>query len=65
MPRSSQYVSLLKKLIEASQLGNIEDFDRSIEEIRAQMAELDAEERFDLEMNIKTETKTFHEKLSE
>lgn len=65
MPRSSQYVNLLKKLIEATQQENEEIFDRSMEEIKGQMANLDEEERFDLEINIKAESKSFKAKLSE
>lgn len=64
MPRSSQYVALLKKLIEATEQDDREVFDRQIEEIKSQMGELDAEERFDLEINIRSETKRYLDRLS-
>lgn len=59
MPRSSQYVILLKKLIAATQQEDRAEFERQVEEIRAQMSELEDGERFDLEINIKSETKTY------
>lgn len=63
MARSSQYVTLLKKLIDATQQDEREVFEREIEEIRGFMDELDDDERFDLEINIKTETKSFYDRL--
>lgn len=64
MPRSSQYVALLKKLIEATEQDDREVFDRQIEEIKSLMGELDAEEHFDLEINIRSETKRYFDRLS-
>ncbi len=65
MPRSSQYVILLKKLIEATQQDDRDVFERELQEIREYMQELDDEERFDLEINLKTETKSYLDRLSE
>lgn len=63
MPRSSQYVLLVKKLVAATQRSDRNEFEKEIEEIREQMASLSEEERFDLEINIQTETKTYYDRL--
>ncbi len=64
MPRSSLYVTLLKKLIEATKQDDRSVFERQIEEIKGQMAELDDDERFDLEINLRSETKGFLDRIS-
>lgn len=63
MPRSSHYILLLKKLVAATQHSDRKEFEREIEEIRVLMDELSEEERFDLEINIKTETKKYYDHL--
>lgn len=62
MPRTTQYVTLLKKLIEASKQDDQEYFHKVVDEIRSQMNLLNDEERFDMEMNLKSEIKGYKEK---
>lgn len=63
MARSSQYVLLFKKLVEATELDDHEQFERQIEDIRSQMHHLEEGERFDLDINIKAESKSYYDRL--
>lgn len=59
MPRSALYVTLLKRLIEASQTRDRALFEKVVQELEAYKGELSEEERFDLDLNIKAERETF------
>jgi hypothetical protein len=63
MPRSTLYVTLLKKIINAANRKDPTHFYQAVEEVENHLHELSEEEQFDLKLNLQVEKKNFEESL--